>query len=145
MSAPRYRIPAKVIALLHERGETVESIARKVGSGRAHVTQVLANKPGRGHHTRRRLTEFLKAEELALLGWSLGGVPLNGSTRNVPNLSQTEQTRRAVPAVAPGGNAPEGPGTDGHKPLMRNRAPIHAASAMGILPAPFPPSTETKK
>lgn len=77
MSRPVYRIAPKVLALLHERGETVASLAAKAGTGRAHASQVLANKPGRGHHTRRRLTAFLTAEELALLGWSLGGAPLH--------------------------------------------------------------------
>lgn len=85
MSRPLHRIPPKVLALLHDRGETVETLARKARSGRAHVTQVLANKPGRGHHTRRRLAEFLTAEELALVGWSLAGVPLRASTWNVPS------------------------------------------------------------
>lgn len=73
MSAPRYRIPAKLLSLLHERGETVESLARQAGTGRAHANQVMANKPGRGYITRRKLAEFLKPEELQLLGWdSLG-------------------------------------------------------------------------
>jgi len=73
MSRPVYRIPAKVLSLLHARGVTVEQLAARAGTGRAHATQVMANKPGRGHHTRPRLAPLLTAEERALLGWSEDG------------------------------------------------------------------------
>ena len=54
------------------------------------------------------------------------------SSCDANEFTQTEQTRQStLLAVAKGGNAPEGPGADGNKPLMRNRAPIYAASAMG--------------
>lgn len=69
MSSPRHRIHPKGIALLHERGETVASLAARAGTGRAHATQVLANKPGRGHWTRKRLVPLLQPAELVLLGW----------------------------------------------------------------------------
>ncbi len=77
MSAPRYRIHPKVISLLHERGMTVEKLAAAILSGRAHVTQVMANKPGRGGQTRRKLNPLLTTAERELLGWE-------NSTRNVP-------------------------------------------------------------
>jgi hypothetical protein len=73
MSAPRYRIHPKLLSLLHERGETVASIARQAGTGRAHANQVMANKPGRGYITRCKLAQFLKPEELQILGWDALG------------------------------------------------------------------------
>jgi hypothetical protein len=76
MSTPRYRIHPKVISLLHERGVTVERLAALAGTGRAHATQVLANKPGRGYRTRARLAGFLTLRELDLLGWEeVGQLP----------------------------------------------------------------------
>ena len=56
---------------LRERGETISSLARKTFCGRSHVSQVVNGRPGRGGHTRRKLAQFLTAEETALLGWSI--------------------------------------------------------------------------
>ena len=84
MSRPRFRIHPKVLSLLHDRGLTVEALARQAGTGRAHATQVLANKPGRGHLTRRRLATLLTPAELALLHWAPDGTPLFHAERSIP-------------------------------------------------------------
>lgn len=55
---------------LHSRGLTQAKLAALAGTGRAHLCQVLANKPGRGHLTRRRLFPHLTQKEVELLGWS---------------------------------------------------------------------------
>lgn len=58
---------------------TVARVAEEIGSGRAHVVQVLANKPGRGGHTRKRLIRFFRGnftywrDMLAALGWTEEG------------------------------------------------------------------------
>lgn len=58
---------------------TVERLAQAICSNRAHVNQVLNNKPGRGHQTRRKLVGVLKSnfeswrEMLAALGWTESG------------------------------------------------------------------------
>jgi hypothetical protein len=54
---------------IHGRGETVETLAVKIHSSRSHVNQVLANKPGRGGQTRKKLIPLLTDEEIAALGW----------------------------------------------------------------------------
>ena len=82
MSLPRYRIHPKVVSLLHERGVTVEQLAAAIGSGRAHVTQVLAGVPGRGGQTRRKLVCVLKPRELLILGWDAAGHVLERSLGN---------------------------------------------------------------
>lgn len=47
------------------------------------------------------------------------------------SFTQTEETHhRTLASEANGVNPPEGPGTDGNKPLMRNRVPMFGASAM---------------
>lgn len=109
MSAPKYRIPAKVIASLHERRLTVQELARRIHSGRAHVSQVLANKPGRGYRTRRKLADHLLSTELALLGWDALGQPLSptsspwrchdtafGRVVYKPNLFHRERSKSAA-------------------------------------------------
>lgn len=59
--------------LLHGRVETTTSMARAIGSGRAHVSEVLANRPGHGHRTRPRLAALLTEQERELLGWDASG------------------------------------------------------------------------
>jgi transcriptional regulator with XRE-family HTH domain len=54
---------------LHSRRMTVAQLAAQIGSGRAHVTQVLNNKPGRGLETRTKLFRVLTYEEIRALGW----------------------------------------------------------------------------
>ena len=49
---------------------TTGELARQIGSNRAHVCQVLNNKPGRGMWTRRRLFPHLTEKEVEALGWS---------------------------------------------------------------------------
>jgi hypothetical protein len=96
MSAPQYRIAPKLIASLHERGETVQSLAQKAGTGRCHATQVLANKPGRGHLTRRKLAPLLTFSELELLGWNLNGTIAKPCHTNYqPSAFHTERSSHA--------------------------------------------------
>lgn len=59
--------------LLAERGWTQARLAAHIGSGRAHVSQVLNNVPGRGHRTRKKLAPLLTQRELDLLGWTATG------------------------------------------------------------------------
>lgn len=73
MNNRRHRIHPLVLQSLHDRRLTVDALALAVQSGRAHVTQVMANKPGRGHHTRRRLAPLLTELELYLQGWRADG------------------------------------------------------------------------
>lgn len=47
----------------------VTKLAKMATVGRCHLEQVLANVPGRGLYTRRRLFPYLTAEEVRLLGW----------------------------------------------------------------------------
>lgn len=55
---------------------TSERLAREIYSNRAHVTEVLNNKPKRGHVTRWKLAQCLKKhfarweEMLSALGWA---------------------------------------------------------------------------
>jgi hypothetical protein len=63
--------------LLHSRLDektgarmTTSELARRIGSSRAHVCQVIANVPGRGIWTRRRLFPHLTQKEVKALGWS---------------------------------------------------------------------------
>ncbi|MDR0532522.1 MAG: hypothetical protein LBH01_01050 [Verrucomicrobiales bacterium] len=53
---------------LHARGETAETLARKIYSSRAHVTLVL-NGSRSGGPTRRKLGKILPGELVKLLGW----------------------------------------------------------------------------
>lgn len=68
---------------LHARGVTQTSLAAATGSGRAHLSEVLANKPGHGCFTRRRLFPFLTAKEVRLLGWQEEFDRWRRSTRNI--------------------------------------------------------------
>lgn len=86
MSLPAYRINAALLASLHRRGLTVEKLARLAATGRCHATQVLANKPGRGFLTRRRMAPHLTSEERALIGWSASGDLVHMERSNTPIL-----------------------------------------------------------
>jgi hypothetical protein len=73
---------------------TVAKIAAAIYSGRAHVTQVLNNEPGRGGQTRAKLIKFFRKEFpetseqiLESLGWVRAGlaiVPVGPSVEKVP-------------------------------------------------------------
>jgi hypothetical protein len=83
--------------LLHSRRDektgwrmTTARLAELSGSGRAHVTEVLNNKPGHGHFTRRRLFPHLTRSEVRLLGW----MPEYDRWR----ASQQRSTENIVPA-----------------------------------------------
>lgn len=54
---------------LHKRGMTQTKLALLAGVGRCSLSQVMANKPGRGKYTRRRLLPHLTHREVILLGW----------------------------------------------------------------------------
>jgi hypothetical protein len=56
--------------LLHARGLDTTMLAFFVGTSRAHLTEVLNNKPGHGGKTRRKLFPFILPEEAAALGWT---------------------------------------------------------------------------
>jgi hypothetical protein len=58
---------------LHASGETAETLATKIFSSRAHVTQVL-NGTRSGGQTRRKLIKVLPPKLVELLGWN-SGVP----------------------------------------------------------------------
>ena len=75
---------SQINRLLRARGVTHEKLARAVASSRAHVCLVLANKPGRGGHTRKKLARLLTLGELDALGWDTHGNldPMACSTGN---------------------------------------------------------------
>ena len=72
-----------LLELLKERGLTVTRLARLAGTGRAHCSEVLANKPGHGHLTRRRLFPHLTEEEVRTLGWTEEFNRWRSSTGNI--------------------------------------------------------------
>lgn len=86
MSRPAYRINPALLESLHRRGLTVEGLAQLARTGRCHATQVLANKPGRGFLTRRRLAPHLTPEERSLVGWSEAGDVLHVERSTTPIL-----------------------------------------------------------
>lgn len=55
---------------LRKRGLTQAKLAELAVTGWAHLCQVLHNKKGRGHFTRRRVFPHLTEEEVSLLGWA---------------------------------------------------------------------------
>lgn len=59
--------------LIGQRGMTISRLAGLICAGRAHLSQVLNGKPGRGFFTRQKLAPHLKAEELEALGWDEAG------------------------------------------------------------------------
>jgi transcriptional regulator with XRE-family HTH domain len=80
--------------LMRRRGITQEKLAAMILSSRAHVSEVLANKPRHGRLTRPKLAGLreidsgawtLTDEMLQELGWDRAGRLLAaGSTENVP-------------------------------------------------------------
>lgn len=135
MSAPRYRIPPKVLALLHEREMTCAKLARLSCLSERHVIRVLADHPQANARCRRRLIPWLTVGEVAQLNW-----PSFHAEQD--KITQTEPTRPGtLLAVANDGKAPEGPGKDRHKPLMRNCAPpiaglLDGFTASNTFPSP---------
>jgi hypothetical protein len=79
---------ARFYALLHGRGLTVAGLAAQIHSSRAHVTEVLNNKPGRGGYTRAKLAPLLTPAERDTLGWDECG-----------KLSPVERSKPATPLV----------------------------------------------
>jgi hypothetical protein len=74
------------------RGErmTVAKLAEQIHSSRSHVTMVLGNMPGRGHHTRRKLAPLLNAAMLQALGWDrIGQMVPRGTSQSSPNGKPT--------------------------------------------------------
>lgn len=59
---------------------TITRLAREAGVGRAHLSQVLHNVPGRGGHTRRKIAPRLTTAERLLLGWDNTGKRCQSST-----------------------------------------------------------------
>ena len=58
---------------LRAQGLTVTKLAEQFSIGRSHLSQVLANKPGRGGQTRRKIARYLPPVALQLLGWDVRG------------------------------------------------------------------------
>jgi hypothetical protein len=69
----------ELLRSLHFRGETTTTLAQKIGSCQSHVSQTLANDPGRGARTRRKLARLLTPEELVMAGWNEDG-SMRGTT-----------------------------------------------------------------
>ena len=84
---------------LHANGSTVEKLAEKLYSNRAHLTQVL-NGTRPGGQTWRKLARVLTTDELALLGRDEHGKKLP-SPAAVPRetLSQVEHSAQPVEAA----------------------------------------------
>lgn len=59
----------KFYDLLHARKMNTTKLAALIQSGRAHVTDVINNRPGHGYRTRRKLVPHLTDAEIAALGW----------------------------------------------------------------------------
>lgn len=59
----------KFYQLLHAREMNTTLLAQLAGTSRAHLTEVLNNKPGRGHVTRRKIFPWILPEEASALGW----------------------------------------------------------------------------
>lgn len=131
MSAPLYRIPLKARALLRDRGMSVVKLAGLAKLPVHLVQHALAGHPSATREDRHRIAPWLRMAEHVALGWVW-----NGDLLPVEQFPKTERPGPApLPAVETGLEAPEGPGTGGHKPLMQNRAQIPSAPAMGLLPA----------
>jgi transcriptional regulator with XRE-family HTH domain len=64
---------ASIHELLKRSGWTVSRLAEAAGVSRCHLSEVLANTPGRGGIVRRKVAKFLKPAELAALGWDEKG------------------------------------------------------------------------
>jgi hypothetical protein len=79
---------ARFYRKLHFRGETADTLAAEIVSGRSHVTEVL-NGTTDSPRTRRRLARLLEPEELELLGW-------DGQGQIVPRATKSED--RHLPA-----------------------------------------------
>jgi len=60
----------KLFQSLKNRGLSGTTLAATAGVGRSHLSQVLANVPGRGGHTRRKLFPHLVPEKVSMLGWT---------------------------------------------------------------------------
>jgi hypothetical protein len=87
---------------LHDRGETTTTLATKIGSCQSHVSQTLANDPGRGARTRKKLAPLLTEQELELAGWNADGTlkaKAEKQVSSVPHgtLSQLELTTKTEP------------------------------------------------
>lgn len=78
-ASPGSTATANLRRMLRRRGLTINTLAWCIHSSRSHVSQVLANKPGRGGQTRRKLAAMLLDAELALLGWDRQGKVLHGT------------------------------------------------------------------
>lgn len=58
---------------LRERGMTLTQLAEQARVNRAHLSEVIANRPGRGAQVRRKVAPLLTKRELQLLGWDNEG------------------------------------------------------------------------
>lgn len=60
---------SELYSSLKKRGLNLSRLAELARVSRCHLSEVLANKPRRGLHTRRKLLPYLIPEEIKLLGW----------------------------------------------------------------------------
>lgn len=68
---------AELHELLRADGWTVKDLAREAGVSRAHLSEVLHGKPGRGGIVRRKVVRFLSPELRRALQWDQNGRLLN--------------------------------------------------------------------
>ena len=78
-----------ITKMLRRRALSVSALAKLAGCGRSHVTQCLANKPGRGGQTRGKLAVFLTPRELQALGWDSKGKLVSATATPTPTRSAT--------------------------------------------------------
>lgn len=88
MSAPRYRIPAKVIALLHDRGVTCARLGEMAGLSERHVIRTLAGHPKVNRRARIKIIPHLTAGELTFLDWDYA-TTIHSGALIVSDLSST--------------------------------------------------------
>lgn len=62
---------------LRERGMTLTQLAAEARVNRAHLSEVIANRPGRGAQVRRKVAPLLTEQEL--LGWDAEGKVQEGT------------------------------------------------------------------
>lgn len=67
---------------------SVAELARQAGVSRCHLSEALANKPGRGGVVRVKVAKLLTDEELKALGWSEAG---KEDGRSEPQIAQIPQ------------------------------------------------------
>ena len=73
MSAPTYRMPPKLRALIRERGVTVVVLAERAGVPLGRALRVVSGHPDGRTDDRTAIARWLTAEERKALGWNKDG------------------------------------------------------------------------